>query len=96
MIGKFVRRVLLASAMLAVPVIGYAQEAVLTAQNLATELTHAEIAPEHLLVALVEQEGGRGMRLLIDPGAKLVRRIELVVPAKQLEEKAPLFLFLLG
>ena len=35
-----------------------AQEAVLTAQNLATELTHAEIAPEHLLVALVEQEGG--------------------------------------
>ncbi len=38
---------------------------------------------------LVEQEGGRGMRLLIDPGAKLVRRIELVVPAKQLEEKAP-------
>ncbi len=35
-----------------------AQEAVLTAQNLATELTHAEVTPEHLLVALVEQEGG--------------------------------------
>ena len=35
-----------------------AQEAVMTAQNLATEFTHAEITPEHLLVALVEQEGG--------------------------------------
>jgi ATP-dependent Clp protease ATP-binding subunit ClpB len=35
-----------------------AQEAVLTAQNLATEFTHAEITPEHLLVALAEQEGG--------------------------------------
>jgi ATP-dependent Clp protease ATP-binding subunit ClpB len=35
-----------------------AQEAVVTAQNLATELQHAEITPEHLLVALIEQEGG--------------------------------------
>ncbi|MGH9258187.1 MAG: ATP-dependent chaperone ClpB [Vicinamibacterales bacterium] len=35
-----------------------AQEAVITAQNLATELTHAEVVPEHLLVALVEQSGG--------------------------------------
>ena len=35
-----------------------AQESVLTAQNLATELTHAEVTPEHLLVALVEQSGG--------------------------------------
>jgi len=35
-----------------------AQEAVLTAQNLATEFTHAEVTPEHLLVALVEQPGG--------------------------------------
>ncbi len=35
-----------------------AQEAVLTAQNLATELNHAEVTPEHLLVALVEQSGG--------------------------------------
>jgi ATP-dependent Clp protease ATP-binding subunit ClpB len=35
-----------------------AQEAVITAQNIATELTHAEVAPEHLLVALVEQPGG--------------------------------------
>jgi len=30
-----------------------AQEAVMTAQNLASEATHAEITPEHLLVALV-------------------------------------------
>ena len=35
-----------------------AQEAVITAQNLATELTHAEITPEHLLIALVEQQRG--------------------------------------
>jgi ATP-dependent Clp protease ATP-binding subunit ClpB len=35
-----------------------AQEAVVTAQNLAGEGSHAEIVPEHLLVALVEQSGG--------------------------------------
>jgi ATP-dependent Clp protease ATP-binding subunit ClpB len=35
-----------------------AQEAVITAQNLATELNHSEVAPEHLLVTLIEQEGG--------------------------------------
>jgi ATP-dependent Clp protease ATP-binding subunit ClpB len=35
-----------------------AQEAVMTAQNLAGEFTHSEIVPEHLLVALVEQPGG--------------------------------------
>src|SRR5580765_890212 len=35
-----------------------AQEAVMTAQNLAAEMTHAEITPEHLLVALAEQENG--------------------------------------
>jgi ATP-dependent Clp protease ATP-binding subunit ClpB len=35
-----------------------AQESVITAQNLATELTHAEVTPEHLLIALVEQPGG--------------------------------------
>ena len=35
-----------------------AQEAVVTAQSLASELTHAEVTPEHLLIALVEQQGG--------------------------------------
>jgi ATP-dependent Clp protease ATP-binding subunit ClpB len=35
-----------------------AQEAVVTGQNLATENNHAEVTPEHLLVALVEQSGG--------------------------------------
>ena len=35
-----------------------AQEAVVTAQNLAGENNHSEITPEHLLVALVEQQGG--------------------------------------
>ena len=34
------------------------QEAVVTAQNLASEHNHAEVTPEHLLVALVEQSGG--------------------------------------
>src|SRR5215216_6723957 len=35
-----------------------AQEAVMTAQNLASEQNHSEVTPEHLLVALVEQSGG--------------------------------------
>ena len=35
-----------------------AQDAVMTAQNIASEAQHAEITPEHLLVALVEQENG--------------------------------------
>jgi ATP-dependent Clp protease ATP-binding subunit ClpB len=35
-----------------------AQEAVITAQNLASEQNHSEMTPEHLLVALVEQQGG--------------------------------------
>ncbi|MGC8839160.1 MAG: ATP-dependent chaperone ClpB [Anaerolineae bacterium] len=35
-----------------------AQEAVLEAQNLAQEYHHAQMEPEHLLKALVEQEGG--------------------------------------
>jgi ATP-dependent Clp protease ATP-binding subunit ClpB len=48
-----------------------AQEAVLTAQNLATEQNHSEIVPEHLLVALTEQ--GDGIvpsvlrKMLLDP-----------------------------
>jgi ATP-dependent Clp protease ATP-binding subunit ClpB len=35
-----------------------AQEAVLTAQQLAEQLSHAQIEPEHLLLALVEQQDG--------------------------------------
>ena len=35
-----------------------AQESALAAQNLATQMNHAEVTPEHLLVALIEQEGG--------------------------------------
>jgi ATP-dependent Clp protease ATP-binding subunit ClpB len=34
------------------------QEALQTAQNIATQMNHAEVTPEHLLVALVEQSGG--------------------------------------
>jgi len=35
-----------------------AQEAVVNAQNLASDQHHSEVTPEHLLVALVEQSGG--------------------------------------
>jgi len=35
-----------------------AQEAIMTAQNMASEMTHAEITPEHLLAALAEQDNG--------------------------------------
>ncbi|OHD63249.1 MAG: ATP-dependent chaperone ClpB [Spirochaetes bacterium RBG_13_51_14] len=35
-----------------------AQEAVNRAQNIATDLSHYEIQPEHLLLALIDQEGG--------------------------------------
>ena len=35
-----------------------AQEAVVAAQNLASEQNHAEVTPEHLLTTLVEQSGG--------------------------------------
>lgn len=35
-----------------------AQDAVYTAQNIATSNNHAEIQPEHLLKALIDQEGG--------------------------------------
>jgi ATP-dependent Clp protease ATP-binding subunit ClpB len=35
-----------------------AQEAVLAAQQLAEQMSHAQIEPEHLLVALVEQREG--------------------------------------
>jgi ATP-dependent Clp protease ATP-binding subunit ClpB len=35
-----------------------AQEAVLAAQSLAGEQNHSEVTPEHLLVTLVEQQGG--------------------------------------
>jgi ATP-dependent Clp protease ATP-binding subunit ClpB len=49
-----------------------AQESVITAQNLASEFTHAEVTPEHLLVALVEQQGGIVpsvlRKLTLDPG----------------------------
>ena len=35
-----------------------AQDAVNTAQNIATEKNHYEIQPEHLLKSLVDQDGG--------------------------------------
>jgi ATP-dependent Clp protease ATP-binding subunit ClpB len=35
-----------------------AQEAIIAGQNLASEQNHSEVTPEHLLAALVEQQGG--------------------------------------
>ena len=35
-----------------------AQEAIIGAQSLASDQNHSEVAPEHLLVSLVEQDGG--------------------------------------
>ncbi len=56
-----------------------AQEAVVTAQQLATRLNHAQIDPEHLLVALVTQQGGIVPSVLrkmqVDP-ATLQRTLE--------------------
>src|SRR5687768_11263279 len=50
-----------------------AQEAVVAAQALASELNHAQIEPEHLLVTLTEQQGGVVPSVLrklgADPGA---------------------------
>jgi ATP-dependent Clp protease ATP-binding subunit ClpB len=59
-----------------------AQEAVLAAQQLATELSHAQIEPEHLLVALVEQRDGIVPEVLrkmgADPGALARSARELI------------------
>ena len=50
-----------------------AQEAVVGSPQLASELKHAQVEPEHLLVALVEQDNGVVPTLLrkisVDPGA---------------------------
>ena len=59
-----------------------AQEAVFGAQQLAESLNHPQIEPEHLLVALIEQDGGVVPALLrkqqIDPSA-LAREARQVV-----------------
>src|SRR5258705_9149400 len=46
-----------------------AQEAVASARDVAMSRHHAEIGPEHLLVALLEQEGGVVPRILSKLGA---------------------------
>src|SRR5918996_814685 len=47
-----------------------AQEAVITAQNLATEMNHSEVTPEHLLVTLIAIAGEVGR----SPAAQLLQR----------------------
>src|SRR5689334_20246071 len=46
-----------------------AQEAIATARDTAMAMHHAEVRPEHLLVALLEQEGGVVPRILAKLGA---------------------------
>jgi ATP-dependent Clp protease ATP-binding subunit ClpB len=50
-----------------------AREAILTAQRLAEQMSHAQIEPEHVLTALVEQRDGIVPELLrklaVDPAA---------------------------
>src|ERR1044071_1875867 len=46
-----------------------AQEAISAARDAAMALHHAEVRPEHLLVALLEQEGGVVPRILAKIGA---------------------------
>ncbi|HXF82743.1 MAG TPA: Clp protease N-terminal domain-containing protein, partial [bacterium] len=46
-----------------------AQEALLRAQELVRSSGHAQLDPEHLLLALVEQEGGVVPRVLERAGA---------------------------
>src|SRR3954469_2028865 len=50
-----------------------AQEALATAQNLASENNHSEVTPEHLLVALLEQQGGIVPSVLRKVGIDLAR-----------------------
>ena len=63
-----------------------AQEAVVAAQSLAGELSHAEITPEHLLATLIEQQGGIVSSLLrklnVDPAraAKDARGLLSAIP----------------
>ena len=47
-----------------------AQEAVVSAQSLASELSHTQIEPEHLLVTLAEQQGGVVPSVLRKVGAE--------------------------
>src|SRR3954453_4268620 len=46
-----------------------AQEAIAASRDIAMSLHHAEVRPEHLLVALLEQEGGVVPRILSKLGA---------------------------
>ena len=46
-----------------------AQEAIAASRDVAMSMHHAEVRPEHLLVALLEQEGGVVPRILAKLGA---------------------------
>jgi ATP-dependent Clp protease ATP-binding subunit ClpB len=63
-----------------------AQEAVLTAQRLAGEMSHAQIEPEHVLVALVEQREGVVPEVLRKIGADLA---QIARGARELLAKMP-------
>ncbi len=62
-----------------------AQEAVNTAQNIATDMNHYEIQPEHLLLGLIDQEGGIFASIAQKIGVRLHElRIEADTAVKEL------------
>jgi ATP-dependent Clp protease ATP-binding subunit ClpB len=63
-----------------------AQEAVLTAQRLAGEMSHAQLEPEHVLVSLVEQREGVVPEVLRKIGADLT---QVARGARELLAKMP-------
>src|SRR5262245_58774125 len=63
-----------------------AQEAVLAAQQLAERSSHAQIEPEHLLVALIDQQGGIVPEVLQKMGAEPA---QMAAAARDLLTKIP-------
>ncbi len=64
-----------------------AQEAVLSAQRLAEEYSHSEIRPSHLLLALLQQEGGVVPQIVRNLGASPDTLAQLVQTELQNEAK---------
>ena len=53
-----------------------AQQAILATPELAREFGHASVEPEHLLVTLLDQEGGVHFMLQVDMQAALTKKAE--------------------
>jgi ATP-dependent Clp protease ATP-binding subunit ClpB len=63
-----------------------AQQAVVAAQTLATSMNHAEVTPEHLLVALLEQKGGIVPSVL---GKLKIEATQVAADARKIFESLP-------